>query len=163
VKAPRGDRLRLQDMLDAVAEIQTYFPVERPAFDAKPLLQSHIFRHLLDRPNILVARYVVVPICIPLFFGGFLAVVCAVSLVRRESVYPAGPPFGLSEPLATAALWALSLVVLAPYVAGVFWMGRNSKLLGYSRQFWRILVASTLGTAVLLALILLGIILAFSR
>jgi uncharacterized protein with HEPN domain len=47
VKAARRDRLRLRDILDTIAEIQRYFPVERAAFDANPLLQSHIFRHLM--------------------------------------------------------------------------------------------------------------------
>src|SRR5580700_4220059 len=43
----RGNRLRLQDILDAVNEIQRYLPAERAGFDASPLLQSHIFRHVM--------------------------------------------------------------------------------------------------------------------
>ena len=46
MKPARNDRLRLQDILDAVAEIQRYFPIERSKFDTNPLLQSHIFRHV---------------------------------------------------------------------------------------------------------------------
>jgi uncharacterized protein with HEPN domain len=47
LKSQRSDRLRLQDILDAMAEIDRYFPMERAAFDANPLLQSHIFRHVM--------------------------------------------------------------------------------------------------------------------
>jgi uncharacterized protein with HEPN domain len=45
--APRGDRLRLQDILDAIAEVQNYLPADRTAFDSNPLLQSHIFRYVM--------------------------------------------------------------------------------------------------------------------
>jgi uncharacterized protein with HEPN domain len=44
---PRSDRLRLQDILDSIAEVQTYLPPQRADFDANPLLQSHIFRHVM--------------------------------------------------------------------------------------------------------------------
>jgi uncharacterized protein with HEPN domain len=42
----RSDRLYLQDMLDAIAEIRRYLPSDRSAFDSNPLLQSHILRHV---------------------------------------------------------------------------------------------------------------------
>jgi uncharacterized protein with HEPN domain len=47
MKAPRGDRLRLQDILDAIAEVQLYLPSDRAAFDANAPLQSHIFRFVM--------------------------------------------------------------------------------------------------------------------
>jgi uncharacterized protein with HEPN domain len=40
----RSDRLRLQDMLDA---IERYLPSDRAAFDRDPPLQSHIYRHVM--------------------------------------------------------------------------------------------------------------------
>lgn len=43
----RSDRLRLQDILDAIEEIAQYLPRDRGAFDRDPLLQSHIFRHVM--------------------------------------------------------------------------------------------------------------------
>lgn len=43
----RSARLRLQDILDAVAVITRYLPADRAVFDADPPLQSHIFRHLM--------------------------------------------------------------------------------------------------------------------
>lgn len=47
MKSRRSDRLRLQDILDAIAEVDRYFPVDRVVFNANPLLQSHIFRHVM--------------------------------------------------------------------------------------------------------------------
>ena len=43
----RSDRLRLQDILDAVDVVVQYLPADRAAFDRDPPLQSHIYRHLL--------------------------------------------------------------------------------------------------------------------
>ena len=43
----RSDRLRLQDILDAIAVITRYFPADRAAFDRDPPLQSHIYRHVM--------------------------------------------------------------------------------------------------------------------
>ncbi|MGA2500819.1 MAG: HepT-like ribonuclease domain-containing protein [Tepidisphaeraceae bacterium] len=43
----RSDRLRLQDILDAIGVVQHYFPADRVAFDRDPPLQSHIYRHLM--------------------------------------------------------------------------------------------------------------------
>ena len=43
----RSDRLRLQDILDAIVVIEQYFPPDRAAFDRDPPLQSHIYRHLM--------------------------------------------------------------------------------------------------------------------
>jgi uncharacterized protein with HEPN domain len=43
----RSDRLRLLDILDAIAEVAKYLPADRDAFDRNPLLQSHIFRHVM--------------------------------------------------------------------------------------------------------------------
>jgi len=43
----RSDRLRLLDILDAIAEVARYVPDDRAAFDSDPLLQSHIFRHVM--------------------------------------------------------------------------------------------------------------------
>lgn len=42
----RSDRLRLTDILEAIAVVEQFRPADRAAFDADPLLQSHIFRHL---------------------------------------------------------------------------------------------------------------------
>lgn len=42
----RSDRLLLQDVLDAIDEVARYLPADREAFDANPLLQSHIYRHV---------------------------------------------------------------------------------------------------------------------
>ena len=43
----RSDRLRLEDMLDAIEVVRRYFPADRAAFDRDPPLQSHIFRHIM--------------------------------------------------------------------------------------------------------------------
>jgi uncharacterized protein with HEPN domain len=43
----RSDRLRLEDILGAIDEVAKYFPNDRGAFDRDPLLQSHIFRHVM--------------------------------------------------------------------------------------------------------------------
>ena len=43
----RSDRLRLQDILDALDVIARYLPTDRAAFDRDPLLQSHIYRHVV--------------------------------------------------------------------------------------------------------------------
>jgi uncharacterized protein with HEPN domain len=42
----RSDRLYLEDILDAIAEIAHYLPANKADFDANPLLQSHIYRHV---------------------------------------------------------------------------------------------------------------------
>lgn len=42
----RSDRLRLQDILDAIEVVVTYLPADRTAFDSDPPLQSHIYRHV---------------------------------------------------------------------------------------------------------------------
>jgi len=42
----RSDRLYLEDILSAIAEIRRYLPSDRADFDANPLLQSHILRHV---------------------------------------------------------------------------------------------------------------------
>lgn len=42
----RGDRLRLQDILDACEVIQEYTPESREQFDADPPLRSHILFHI---------------------------------------------------------------------------------------------------------------------
>jgi len=43
----RSDRLRLLDILDAVEVINQYLPADRAVFDRDPLLQSHIYHHLM--------------------------------------------------------------------------------------------------------------------
>jgi uncharacterized protein with HEPN domain len=43
----RSDRLRLQDILDAMAVIEQYLPKDRQVFDRDPPLQSHIYRHVI--------------------------------------------------------------------------------------------------------------------
>ncbi|HSZ55847.1 MAG TPA: HepT-like ribonuclease domain-containing protein [Tepidisphaeraceae bacterium] len=43
----RSDRLRLQDILDAIAVISRYMPSDRATFDGDAPLQSHIYRHLM--------------------------------------------------------------------------------------------------------------------
>lgn len=43
----RSDRLRLTDILDALDVVARYLPADRAVFDRDPLLQSHIFRHLM--------------------------------------------------------------------------------------------------------------------
>lgn len=43
----RSDRLRLQDILDAVEVVEKYLPMDRAAFDRDPPLQSHIYRHVM--------------------------------------------------------------------------------------------------------------------
>jgi len=43
----RSDRLRLQDILDAIAVIEQYLPADREAFDRDPPVQSHVYRHLM--------------------------------------------------------------------------------------------------------------------
>ena len=42
----RSDRLYVQDILDAIAEVARHLPADRASFDANPLLQSHILRHV---------------------------------------------------------------------------------------------------------------------
>ena len=43
----RSDRLRLQDILDAIETIAQYLPPDRAAFDRDPPVQSHVYRHLM--------------------------------------------------------------------------------------------------------------------
>jgi uncharacterized protein with HEPN domain len=43
----RSDRLRLMDILDAIAVIERYTPASRELFDLDPPLQSHVYRHLM--------------------------------------------------------------------------------------------------------------------
>jgi len=43
MKRKRGDRLLLQDILDAVAEAKNHFPSDRKQFDENPHLQSHLY------------------------------------------------------------------------------------------------------------------------
>jgi len=43
----RSDLLRLQDILDAMAVVAEYLPVDQAVFDADPPLQSHIYRHVM--------------------------------------------------------------------------------------------------------------------
>jgi uncharacterized protein with HEPN domain len=43
----RSDRLRLEDMLDAIDEVARYLPADRAAFDRDPPIQSHIYRHVM--------------------------------------------------------------------------------------------------------------------
>ena len=43
----RSDRLRLQDIVDAIEEIARYLPPDKSKFDSDPPLQSHIYRHLM--------------------------------------------------------------------------------------------------------------------
>jgi uncharacterized protein with HEPN domain len=43
MKRKRGDRLLLQDIVDAVAEAKNYFPSDRKQFDENPPLQSHLY------------------------------------------------------------------------------------------------------------------------
>lgn len=43
----RSDRLRLQDILDAIDIVVKYLPTDRSKFDADPPLQSHIYRHVM--------------------------------------------------------------------------------------------------------------------
>lgn len=109
----------------------------------------------------LVAKYVIAPICAPLFFAGFVLVFCTVSLARRESVFPMGPPWGMREPFATAALAVLCATVPLPYLTCVLRMNRGSTFLGYTRRFWRILVASVFCGALFVALVFAGVILTF--
>ena len=47
MKPARGDRLRLQDILDAIDVVNGCIPAERAAFDANPMLQSHVLRYLI--------------------------------------------------------------------------------------------------------------------
>jgi uncharacterized protein with HEPN domain len=47
MRSDRGDRLLLLDMLDAIAEVERHFPSQRSIFDADPLLQSHLYRHVM--------------------------------------------------------------------------------------------------------------------
>jgi len=42
----RTPQLLLQDILDAIAEVERYTPATPEAFDADPLVQSHIVRHI---------------------------------------------------------------------------------------------------------------------
>lgn len=43
----RSDRLRLQDILDAIKVVEQYLPEDRTAFDRDPPIQSHIYRHVM--------------------------------------------------------------------------------------------------------------------
>jgi uncharacterized protein with HEPN domain len=43
----RSDRLRLQDILDAIDEVMHYLPSDRAAFDRDPPLKSHVYRHVM--------------------------------------------------------------------------------------------------------------------
>ena len=43
----RSDRLRLEDMRDAIDEVARYLPADRAAFDRDPPVQSHIYRHVM--------------------------------------------------------------------------------------------------------------------
>ena len=43
----RSDRLRLQDILDAIEVVVRYLPADRATFDRDPPLQSHIYRHVM--------------------------------------------------------------------------------------------------------------------
>lgn len=43
----RSDRLRLEDIRDAIEEIARYLPPDRADFDANPPIQSHIYRHVM--------------------------------------------------------------------------------------------------------------------
>jgi uncharacterized protein with HEPN domain len=47
MKSPRGDRFRLQDILDAIDVVIRCLPAQRSAFDADPMLQSHVLRHVI--------------------------------------------------------------------------------------------------------------------
>jgi uncharacterized protein with HEPN domain len=47
VKSGRGDRLLLQDILEAIAEVHQYLPADRAAFDASAPLRSHVYRHVM--------------------------------------------------------------------------------------------------------------------
>ena len=42
----RTDRLLLEDILDAIAEIASTMPVTKTEFDANKLVQSHIVRNI---------------------------------------------------------------------------------------------------------------------
>jgi hypothetical protein len=44
----RSDRLRLQDILDAIAVVRLYLPADRTAFDSDLPSQSHILRDARD-------------------------------------------------------------------------------------------------------------------
>ncbi len=43
----RSDRLRLQDIIDAIEVVAQYLPADRATFDRDPPLQSHIYRHVM--------------------------------------------------------------------------------------------------------------------
>ena len=43
----RSDRLRLMDILDAIAVIEAYLPADRAKFDSDPPVQSHLYRHIV--------------------------------------------------------------------------------------------------------------------
>ncbi len=43
----RSDRLRLQDILEAMEVVARYLPADRAAFDRDPPIQSHIYRHVM--------------------------------------------------------------------------------------------------------------------
>lgn len=43
----RSDRLRLEDILQAMDVIEHYLPGDRAAFDANPPVQSHVYRDLM--------------------------------------------------------------------------------------------------------------------
>jgi len=47
MNSSRGTRLLLQDILEAIAEIQKYTPRDRAAFDSDPPLRSHLLRQLM--------------------------------------------------------------------------------------------------------------------
>jgi uncharacterized protein with HEPN domain len=46
-KHPRSDRLRLRDILDAIAEISQSLPSQRNAFDNNRFLQAFIFMQVM--------------------------------------------------------------------------------------------------------------------
>ena len=43
----RSDRLRMQDILDAIEVVAKYLPADRATFDRDPPIQSHIYRHVM--------------------------------------------------------------------------------------------------------------------
>lgn len=43
----RSDHLLLRDMLESIAEIGRHLPPDRSTFDSNPMLQSHIYRHVM--------------------------------------------------------------------------------------------------------------------
>lgn len=120
-------------------------------------LLEHVRKHLM---LVVIPQYVLAPLLAPLGAAGFLFVICSMSLALRESVYPGGPPWGLSEPFATRALAGVCLVVPIPYFAFAFRLKRASRLLGYSARFWQVTIASAflLPTAVAGAMVVAHIV-----